>query len=139
MDDVMSTAAAVRHALTLGGYSTPGLDQFPRGCCGIASELLGRYLTDTKLGSWDYVAGEAPRGRGTHGWVDQGRLIVDITADQFDDVDSPVIVTFDRSWYDRRFPETARHRIGGPQLLGAAAEAWQTADYRLLRDRLAQR
>lgn len=70
MDDVMSAAAAVRHALTLGGYSTPGLDQFPRGCCGIASELLGRYLTDTKLGSWTTSPAKLPEGGApTAGWT----------------------------------------------------------------------
>ena len=75
----------------------------------------------------------------THAWIDQGGLIVDITADQFDDIDDAVIVTFDRSWYDRRFPETYRHRIGSRRALGAAAAAWQAADQRLLRERLAAR
>ena len=101
----MQVAGRVRTALETGSYLRSGLRSFPRGACGDASRLLGIYLESLGLGKWTYVQGQAGGQRfATHAWVEQDGLIVDITADQFDDVAEPVIVTRDRSWHDRRFP-----------------------------------
>jgi len=37
----------------------------------------------------------------THAWIERDGVIVDITADQFDDVEQAVIVTADRTWHDQ--------------------------------------
>lgn len=79
--------------------------EFPSGSCGDASLLLAKYLTSGGLGQFDYVKGETGSRRDgtwhTHGWIQQSDLIIDITADQFPEVDIPVIVTADRTWHDR--------------------------------------
>jgi hypothetical protein len=40
----------------------------------------------------------------SHVWIEQNGLIVDVTADQFDDVDDPVIVTRDGAWHSEFEP-----------------------------------
>ena len=73
------------------------LQCFPRGACGDAALLLAKYLEEHGYGLFDYVLGER-EGR-SHAWLQSGSLIVDITADQFEDQDVPVIVTRDNSWH----------------------------------------
>lgn len=80
-----------------------GFEKFPTGSCGDACLLLGRYLRDSGLGDFDYVLGEAGAHDDdtwhSHAWLQQGDLIVDITADQFADFDYPVVVTTDSQWH----------------------------------------
>jgi hypothetical protein len=75
------------------------LREFPRGSCGDATLLLAKYLEENKCGKFDYVCGE--REEFSHAWLQRDRLIVDITADQFDDQNSPVIVTEDHDWHSQ--------------------------------------
>jgi hypothetical protein len=75
------------------------MKNFPHGSCGDTSILLGQYLFDQSLGLWEYTGGQREPDLFSHALVEQGGLIVDITADQFDDVSEPVIVTRDRSWH----------------------------------------
>ena len=83
------------------GYA--GLAAFPLGSCGDAVPLLGAYLIDVNVGAFDYIHGERGRqAKGdwrSHAWLRCDDLIVDITADQFDDLTIPVVVTRDDSWY----------------------------------------
>ncbi len=79
------------------------LKNFPKHCCIDASEFLAKYLHE-QLGipKGDIafsVNGE--HGTDSHAWLEVCRIIIDITADQFDGQSSPVIVTTDRSWHDR--------------------------------------
>jgi hypothetical protein len=63
-----------------------GSAKFPAGCCGDTAELLGSYLEDNGLKDCFYVSGEAGGGNSeikTHAWIEQGDLVIDITADQF--------------------------------------------------------
>lgn len=61
---------------------------FPRGCCGVASELLSQYLFENGIrnieicdGDYYYDYGE---NQYPHTWIlIDGEIIVDITADQF--------------------------------------------------------
>ena len=80
--------------------------EFPRGSCGDASLLLGKYLDEMGLGQFDYVCGEL--GRQSHAWLEKDGVIVDITADQFDDVTAEVIVA-DNSSFHIRFEEDFKH------------------------------
>ncbi len=77
----------------------PTLRDFPLGACGDASILLGEFLHERGAGEWDYLAGERNGDQHSHAWVEQNGLIIDITADQFADVEEPVIITRDREWH----------------------------------------
>ncbi len=72
-------------------------EQFPRGACGDTSDLLGEYFYRSQFGIWQYRCGW--RKGHSHAWIEGDGLIVDITADQFDDMDEAVIVTRDQSWH----------------------------------------
>ncbi|ASF47499.1 hypothetical protein [Methylovulum psychrotolerans] len=74
-----------------------GLQDFPHGACGDTALLLAKYLRDHECGKFDYVLGE--REGYTHAWLQQGALIVDITADQFDDNDLAIFVSVDHRWH----------------------------------------
>jgi hypothetical protein len=78
------------------------MGSFPHGACGDAALLLARYLRDNGAGEFQYVV--ADRGEGedwtSHAWLEQDGLVVDITADQFDELEAPVLVTEDRSFHD---------------------------------------
>lgn len=90
-----------------------GLKDYPLGACGDTCELLADYLRKVGLGDPTFVSG-VNRGTGqTHAWLELGELIIDITADQFDGVDHPVIVTTDRSWHDSHFPSSGHHHPAG--------------------------
>lgn len=85
------------------------LQGFPRGACGDAALLLAKYLQENGCGEFDYVEGEK-EGR-SHAWLQRGKVIIDITADQFEDQDTPVIVTQDHSWHSG-FDGQVRHVAG---------------------------
>jgi hypothetical protein len=86
-----------------------GLNNFPRGSCGDASVLLGQYLYDAGFGIWDYVSGERVDDLWSHAWIEKDGVIVDITADQFDEVDAKVIVTRDHEWHHQFQLRDLRH------------------------------
>jgi hypothetical protein len=105
VDEITAAARRVRRALEGDGWASYGLREVPRGACGDASRLLGLHLESLGWGKWTYVMGIAPGpDGGTHAWLEQAGLVVDITADQFPDIDEAVIVTTDRTWHERRFP-----------------------------------
>ena len=83
---------------------------FPSGSCGDATLLLAKYLQNTGLGTFDYIGGVIRETENqkfqTHAWLQRGKIIVDITADQFDEIESPVIVTKDHSWHNQFEEET---------------------------------
>src|SRR5262245_59645174 len=99
MESILTVLATyVRRALEdyCRGSAEPLWDTFPAGSCGPASELLGRYL---EMHGWTpvrYVWGN--RGGRSHGWVEAGGFIVDITADQFG---LPSVIVANRSeWHE---------------------------------------
>lgn len=83
-----------KHILTL-----PTLENFPKGSCGDASLLLARFLNESGCGNFDYVLGQ--RNNHSHAWLEQRDLIIDITADQFNDNRNKVIVTTDNYWHKK--------------------------------------
>lgn len=80
-------------------------DDFPFGTCGDASLLLAKYFENCGLGNFRYISGTI-RENGSfqsHAWLEKDGLIIDITADQFEEFDEPVIIEHgENSWY-RRF------------------------------------
>ena len=109
--------AVVRFRSALERLTTdyPGLARFPRGSCGDACELLGEYLSDAGLGRWTYKCGwDSEERRRSHAWLEQDEIIIDITADQFDDLDAPpTIVSLDREWHRKNYPIVEGRRHAG--------------------------
>lgn len=91
----------------------PTLEAFPRGSCGMASELLSEHLAAAGFSEVEYVCGELffPGGDWTsHAWLEWQGMIVDITCDQFDHGPRvPVFVASESEWH-RSMEETARHK-----------------------------
>ncbi|MEM7763798.1 MAG: hypothetical protein AAF290_06925 [Pseudomonadota bacterium] len=96
---------------------------FPHGAASESSLLLGALLLDHGLEGFDYVAGErgayAQHDWSSHAWLTRGDLVVDITADQFDDAPAAVIVSPRSSWHDQ-FILTSRERADFRLLPGCA-------------------
>ncbi|WP_435060347.1 hypothetical protein [Streptomyces sp. bgisy060] len=74
----------------------PVLVSFPAGTCGLVSEFASRYLRERGMGDWEIVSAERHNPatgmwQGTHAWVRQGTVIVDVTADQFDGEGRPAV------------------------------------------------
>lgn len=74
------------------------LKRFPQGACGYVAPLLGHYLSENGCGRYEYVLGE--RMGHSHAWLGRRQLIIDITADQFDDNEDAVIVAESSEWHD---------------------------------------
>src|SRR5271163_4521740 len=74
---------------------------FPKGSCGDAALLLRAFLQDQGLGTFQYALGwrDGNDGRHSHAWLAAGGLVVDITADQFQEIDEKVIVTENSGWH----------------------------------------
>jgi len=73
------------------------LRNFPRGACGDATLLLAKYLEENKCNHFEYICGK--KEHQTHAWLERDGLIIDITADQFNNQNSPVIVSKDHTWH----------------------------------------
>ncbi|MDX3078550.1 hypothetical protein ACIP98_06265 [Streptomyces sp. NPDC088354] len=100
MSELRTLALGLRQAIL--DCPDPGLvslERFPYGSCGDASILLGEYLHENGLGVWTYVS--AWENGASHAWIEKNGLRVDITADQFDGVDIPVIIASGGGWHDR--------------------------------------
>lgn len=60
------------------------LEEFPRGCCGRLSSMLGQILNDRLAGQALFVSAELYEDcRETHAWLRCGNIAIDVTGDQF--------------------------------------------------------
>lgn len=105
-EEVFAVAVAVRNALEASSVEErpSSWSGFPRGACGDTSLVLGAFLADVGFREFEYVYGVIDREDGsisTHGWLQWKNLIVDITADQFADVNEAVIVEDESAWHRR--------------------------------------
>ncbi|AWL05883.1 hypothetical protein DIR46_16580 [Massilia oculi] len=67
------------------------------------SLVLGQVLDDEGIDGFMYVCGHKYSESGavsSHAWLQNGDWVVDITADQFEDVDDAVIVSNCSTWHD---------------------------------------
>jgi len=104
-EEIYRIAFRLRKAIEL--TPTDGLpstfSSFPRGACGDASLILGAYLADKGFPGFVYVTGErGEQDSGTwssHAWLEADGLVADITADQFQDAPSKVIVAQPSLWH----------------------------------------
>ncbi|PKK89945.1 MAG: hypothetical protein CVV64_11465 [Candidatus Wallbacteria bacterium HGW-Wallbacteria-1] len=79
-------------------------ENFPRGSCGDTVYLLGRYLKDQGIGSFDCYCGSIMLGQydeQSHAWLQNGNLYLDITADQFDEINDRVIIVENSFWHQK--------------------------------------
>lgn len=83
---------------------------FPAGSCADASVLLGSYLKDNGIDG--FVLIKRRRGEGvtleTHYWLERGDMLVDMTADQFEDVKEKVVITMTDSREHTSFSKSVR-------------------------------
>lgn len=67
------------------------VSDFPRGVCGDASEVLGALLLEHGYGEWELIrcrnSGSSEETPDTHAWIRQDQTVVDVTYDQFTDMD----------------------------------------------------
>ncbi len=100
IDAIRKAATIFRAAIELTDFSAhdSNLRRFPMDCCHHAALLLRLYLFDFGLGLFDKTAGQRPDGR-QHIWLKRRDIVVDITADQFDEAMAKVIVTQDSPWH----------------------------------------
>ena len=71
---------------------------FPKDCCHHAAPLLRLYLFDEGLGLFDKVEGQRLDDR-QHVWLSRPGIVIDITADQFNEGQAKVIVTRHSPWH----------------------------------------
>lgn len=74
---------------------------FPRGCCGDASDLLAQFLLEHGVRTL-YVCGsyydDSPENSQSHAWLlTDNQIIIDITGNQFRD--NPVFLNYDKPVY----------------------------------------
>lgn len=104
------------------------LDRFPNGCCGNVSPILGTFLTARSCGEFELIEGiRGARGIDfrSHAWLRQRELVVDITADQFEEIGDTVIVTDHSPWHDgfsQQLGCCGDHRSLGNEALTATME-----------------
>ena len=77
----------------------PTLKNFPYGACGDASLLLARYLIKNNIYPLEYVSGEMISDSSTHAWLKIDDLFIDITVDQFEEMEKDHIISKNESWY----------------------------------------
>jgi hypothetical protein len=80
-------------------------NQFPIGCCGDTSILLGTFLSNIGYGVFYYYSGEKSDNQNSnqlksHAWIqNEEGLIIDIAADQFPEISDTIIVTINSKWH----------------------------------------
>lgn len=99
LSDIKALAAAFRSAIEATPRSALPVtfESFPAGACGDAVLLLAKYLQANGHDGFVYTLGI--REDASHAWLSRNNLVVDITADQFDDQVSPVIVETNSAWH----------------------------------------
>jgi hypothetical protein len=89
-------------------------NDFPRGACGDTCEVLAEILKELGHGSFQYIAGRRESGN-SHAWLECNSTIIDITADQFDEISDPVYIGPSNPWY-QSFEVQQEHEAGYSRL-----------------------
>jgi hypothetical protein len=109
---VTEIAFAVRSAIEACTPDELPWRAFPKGACGDTCLILGQVLHDEGFQGAEYICGNKYRSDGkpySHAWLRYEGLIIDITADQFPDVEEKVIVSSESKWHkqwDEELPES---------------------------------
>ena len=103
-DEQLALAKGFRDGIEQADRCMLGISfqDFPLGSCGDAAPLLGRYLKDNGASEVTYVLGERGHGdsRQSHAWLLVDGCIVDITADQFPDIQERIVVRAASTWHE---------------------------------------
>jgi len=80
------------------------MSRFPVGCCKQGSQLLARFLvTELKVPLVTFVHAERGGTGGgywqSHVWLSVNQHYIDITADQYPEIESPVVVSASDGWH----------------------------------------
>lgn len=101
-DQIAKIALAVRLAIETFPPDELPWRTFPKGACGDTCLVLGQVLHDEGFQGVQYICGDKYRIDGrpySHAWLLYKGIIIDITADQFPEVESKVIVTSESEWH----------------------------------------
>lgn len=109
-----------RKALEQADNAPSYMSKFPHGWCGCTSRALGGYLASRGYSSLEYVSGY--RGMQNHAWIEKNGLIIDITADQFNDCDKRIIISRDSDFH-RTFSNIKSRSIS-PEDANQYPESW---------------
>jgi len=129
---LLELATRFRKALDDADKSKWGIQfkHFPRGSCGDVPEMFGKYLLHTYGIDSFYVCGWST-DHTSHAWLECGRLVIDITGDQFNDEDQfrdhplrSVYISPDRRWHARWFPKQEKSPLGKMLRNNAAQCNW---------------
>lgn len=82
---------------------------YPHGCCGATTELIGTLLHERGFGIFEYIHG-SKMTIPSHAWAQQGNLLVDLTACQFSSIKEKIIVSSNSPWH-AEFKITDRDKI----------------------------
>lgn len=110
IQEIKSAVERCRMAIELSDWNLDMSEYFIlnslKARCKPASMLIARYLLENLgckpiefVSAYGWKNSE-PLSR-PHFWLEHHNLIVDITADQFPEIDEPVTVTMNRAWYDQ--------------------------------------
>ena len=80
--------------------------RFPTGNCLNAAQMLAKYFRDNDVNNVTVISGEKIKGNGSHAWVDVDGLIVDITADQFEEFSYPKVFVGEESELHKLYKTT---------------------------------
>ena len=107
-DRAASVASLFRAALLATDLSqAPGnLPGFPAGCCSWACYFIGAFLKEEM--SLDPLRVQGVRGPESHEWIEIGGLTMDITSDQFQDIDAAIVVSRSSRWHETWTVEATR-------------------------------
>lgn len=89
---------------------------FPEGTCGDTSLLLGRFFLEQFDVDCFYILGDHYEGQdenfkhSTHAWLEYKDFKIDITADQFENINDRILVVTDHELYVH-FQESMRRTI----------------------------
>lgn len=114
------------------------VSEFPSGCCDDTSILLGEYLHQQGVTGFERICGTKHHGlrpESSHVWLQRDDLVVDITADQFnDETQEPLaaVVVMQGSQWHQAFEEIENRghaRIDAFPALSESAHAGLKAAY----------
>ncbi|MGY3610463.1 MULTISPECIES: hypothetical protein [unclassified Bradyrhizobium] len=139
IDGIRDFAARFRAALDrLDPASlSVGFHQFPLGACGDTCLLLGTALIERELGEFQYICGHNLHGGNfeSHAWLAAHAVIVDITADQFNEGMPPVFVGEEAGWYGK-WSNRTNLGTGDYHLWNKGSAGELGRSYKLIMDRL---
>jgi hypothetical protein len=106
LEQLLIAATKFRKAIEKCDKTKLGIifEQFPKGSCGDTALLLAQYLQSKGFHELKYVCGWRHIGDGgeqSHAWLLYKNIIIDITADQFQEGKNSVLVTIDNTWHDK--------------------------------------